>query len=213
MYQALEQKLCLLQSQINDLPDGRLICSHHGRYCKWYQSNGHDRTYISKKNRHLAEQLALKKYLSLQIDILQKEKRAIQFYLDHHCSYTDKAEQFLASNPEYQNLLSVYFHSDSQELNHWARNAYQSNPAHPEQLIHKSVSGHLVRSKSEALIDMLLYTNKIPFRYESELHLSGTLFFPDFTIRHPKTGQFFYWEHFGLMDFAFFVYPVGHFFP
>ena len=24
--------------------------------------------------------------------------------------------------------------------------------------------------------------------------------YPDFTIRHPKTGQFYYWEHFGLMD-------------
>ena len=23
---------------------------------------------------------------------------------------------------------------------------------------------------------------------------------PDFTIRHPKTGEFYYWEHFGLMD-------------
>ena len=26
--------------------------------------------------------------------------------------------------------------------------------------------------------------------------------YPDFTIRHPKTGEFYYWEHFGLMDVA-----------
>ena len=25
-------------------------------------------------------------------------------------------------------------------------------------------------------------------------------FYPDFTIRHPKTGEIIYWEHFGLMD-------------
>jgi hypothetical protein len=24
--------------------------------------------------------------------------------------------------------------------------------------------------------------------------------YPDFTTRHPKTGQVYYWEHFGLMD-------------
>lgn len=201
-YHALEQKLSLLQSQLEDLPEGKLICSHNGPYSKWYRSNGQNKTYISKKNRCLAEQLALKKFLSLQIQAIQKEKRAIQFYLDHHCSFPDQAERFLACNSEYRKLLSTYFHSDSQQLDHWSKESYQNNPAHPEQLIHKSASGHLVRSKSEALIDMLLYTNRIPFRYESALQISGTLFFPDFTIRHPKTGQLFYWEHFGLMDLA-----------
>jgi len=24
--------------------------------------------------------------------------------------------------------------------------------------------------------------------------------YPDFTIRHPRTGEFFWWEHFGMMD-------------
>lgn len=24
--------------------------------------------------------------------------------------------------------------------------------------------------------------------------------YPDFMIRHPKTGEIFYWEHFGLLD-------------
>ena len=27
-----------------------------------------------------------------------------------------------------------------------------------------------------------------------------TTLFPDFTIRHPKSGEFYYWEHFGLID-------------
>lgn len=26
------------------------------------------------------------------------------------------------------------------------------------------------------------------------------MIYPDFTIRHPVTGQAFYWEHFGMMD-------------
>lgn len=47
---------------------------------------------------------------------------------------------------------------------------------------------------------MLLYTNKIPFRYECALHLGETVIYPDFTIRHPQTGETFYWEHFGLMN-------------
>lgn len=47
---------------------------------------------------------------------------------------------------------------------------------------------------------MLLYINQIPFRYECSLTLGETTLFPDFTIRHPQTGDIYYWEHFGLMD-------------
>lgn len=86
-------------------------------------------------------------------------------------------------------------------LRHHRQNApYDSNPKYPEQLTLKTSSGHFVRSKSEALIDMALFTHRIPFRYECALILGNDTFYPDFTIRHPKTGKTYYWEHFGLMD-------------
>ena len=47
---------------------------------------------------------------------------------------------------------------------------------------------------------MFLYKYKIPFRYECILQLDDIFIFPDFTIRHPETGEVFYWEHFGLME-------------
>ena len=86
------------------------------------------------------------------------------------------------------------------EATKWANEPYPRNPLYPEQLIHKTSSGHMVRSKSEAMIDMYLHINKIPFRYECELTLGEYTFYPDFTIRHPKTNEIFYWEHFGMMD-------------
>ena len=42
--------------------------------------------------------------------------------------------------------------------------------------------------------------NKIPFHYEEKLILDGIMLYPDFVMRHPFTGQYFYWEHFGMMD-------------
>lgn len=45
-----------------------------------------------------------------------------------------------------------------------------------------------------------LHMNKIPYRYEAALKLGNIMYYPDFTIRHPKTGEIFYWEHFGMMD-------------
>ena len=50
------------------------------------------------------------------------------------------------------------------------------------------------------MIDLILSTNQIPFRYESALDLGGIVIYPDFTVRHPQTGETFYWEHFGMMD-------------
>ncbi len=80
------------------------------------------------------------------------------------------------------------------------RPPYDQNPLFPEQRIHKCASGHLVRSKSEAIIDMVLYTNQVPFRYECALTLGKTVIYPDFTIRDPSSGKTYYWEHFGMMD-------------
>ena len=38
------------------------------------------------------------------------------------------------------------------------------------------------------------------FRYECALQLDQIIIYPDFTIKHPRTSELFYWEHFGLMD-------------
>ena len=195
----LDKQISQLQEQLQKFPNGKLICSRNGNRYKWYQSNGHQISYIRKKDHSLAEQLAIKKYLSYTLEDLISEKRAIQFYLAHHRTDVKKVESLL-SHPEFKRLLFPYFTPLSQELSEWMYATYPKNSKYPEQLIHKSSSGNLVRSKSEAMIDMLLHTNNLPFRYESLLQLDEITIFPDFTIRHPKTGEFFYWEHFGMMD-------------
>ena len=102
--------------------------------------------------------------------------------------------------PNIKELIKPYFTPLSEDLYEWMNSAYETNLNYPEHLVHKSTSGHLLRSKTEAIIDMFLYQNQIPFRYECALHLGETTLFPDFTIRHPKSGDLYYWEHFGLMD-------------
>ena len=130
---------------------------------------------------------------------MENEKRATEFYL-RHSRLPGKAERLLTEESEFKNLLSPYFQSISEELSNWKTEEYEHNTMYPEQLVHTSGSGNKVRSKSEFMIDMYLYTNMIPFRYECPLRFGETTIYPDFTIRHPKTGEFYYWEHFGLMD-------------
>lgn len=196
----IETKIANLQSQIPQLPEGKLISTRSGKYSKWVISDGHKQTYLPKDQRPLAEKLAFKKYLLLQLDNLLHEKRAIDFYLKHHDLNAYQKEQSFINSQEYKELLSANFTPLSQELDNWMHAAYEKNNQYPEKLFHKTLSGNRVRSKSESWIASTLYKNKIPFRYECRLQLGDSFVYPDFTIRHPITGELFYWEHFGMMD-------------
>lgn len=120
----------------------------------------------------------------------------------HNPLYIPKNNRQLAEQLAKKKYLSMKQNELIQERD--AINLYlkhhNSNNVLAEQLNQPTISGHLVRSKSEALIDTILYKNKIPFRYEAGLSLGDTTFYPDFTIRHPLTGEIYYWEHFGMMD-------------
>ena len=195
----LTQKISDIQQQLKQLPHGKLIISHNGENIKWYSSDGHSKKYIPKSDRALAEQLALRKYLTSLLEELLQEKKAINFY-DRHRPKAIKSSLLLQdASLGYSELLASYFQL-SPSHTAWMQETYDRNSKNPENLIYKAVNGISVRSKSEAIIAMLLYTNKIPFRYECALNLGDIIFYPDFTILHPKTEQLYYWEHFGLMD-------------
>jgi hypothetical protein len=196
----LDVQIEKIKKKIEQLPEGKLLRGKNGKYQQWFRSDGHTRRYISKKNRDLIEKLAIKKYLSYQLEDCEKEKRAIEFYLKHHREDTGKAEQFLIEKSEYGELLDPYFKIKSKELQEWMQEPFEQNPNYHENLILKTISGNQVRSKSEVIIDTLLFINKIPFRYECALKIGRKTYYPDFTIRHPKTGKVYYWEHFGKMD-------------
>ena len=198
-YHFIQEEIQSLQKQIAKLPEGKLICSHGKNCFKWHKSDGHTKTSIPKKDREVAEKLAIKKYLTLELEALKQEQTAIEFYLRHHSQDSGKAEELLREHAGYRELLEPYFKSESWRLAEWANEGYDKNLSHLEHLIHKTSAGILVRSKSEAMIVHALYTNQIPFRYEYALPLASTTIYPDFTIRHSRTGETFYWEHFGMM--------------
>ena len=147
-----------------------------------------------------AEQLAQKKYLMVKLDDLLQEKFALDAYLQIRKSTEKNPEADITPDSEYARLLDSYLKAPTQDLKQWANETYEQNQHYPEHLVHKASSGIMVRSKSEAMIERFLYTNRIPFRYECALHLESMTYYPDFTILHPETKETYYWEHFGRMD-------------
>lgn len=195
----LQKQISSLKQQLAEYPEGHLICTRNGKYLKNIHVLDGTKHHIPKKDIDFARKLAEKKYFSALLEDLIHEEKAVDSFLKHYSSYTPKAEQ-LINNPSYQKLIFSSIKPTSQELAEWASAKFEANPSHPENLRHPCSSGHIVRSKSEVLIDQTLFTHQLPFRYESPLKLNDLVLYPDFTIRHPETGDFIYWEHFGLMD-------------
>ena len=196
----MAEQIRVLEAKLATFPEGNLICTRNGNRFKWYQSINHSPVYLPKKERKLAEQLAAKKYISFLLEDLRSEQKALESYLRKHDLDVGQSARQLLDMPGYRELLTLPVPSQNQELLDWVNVPYEHNSKYPEQLTHRTLSGHKVRSKSEAMIDMALSMNHIPFRYECALYLGDTTVYPDFTIKHPKSEKIYYWEHFGLMD-------------
>ena len=201
------------ESIVKNLPDGKLNCTHNGRYIKWFLSDGNNISYIHKKDRQLASKLALKKFLLSRIE---DNKRLLSTY--KQCNSTNIQSELLLKDNDFRKLLTDYpenskhiycnrdlfrdFHNEQFQpvIDSWLSEEYNHNEAYPQALKHPCPSGNVVRSKSEAMIDLLLNQYGIPYRYECELKLDNISFYPDFTLFNPVSGQLVYWEHFGMMD-------------
>lgn len=191
----LERISCLEKN----FPQGELICTKNNERYKWLVKDKKGTSYLPKSKREFAEALAMKKYYDYKKKELRKSLSACEAYLKKMKSEEEKSEQLLF-HPEYGKLLEKNFMPLNEELRNWQNAEYEICNKHEENLKIKGTQGKLLRSKSEAIIDMMLYKNRIPFRYEDRLVLDGITLYPDFVIRHPVSGEFFYWEHFGMMD-------------
>jgi ATP-dependent exoDNAse (exonuclease V) alpha subunit len=67
-------------------------------------------------------------------------------------------------------------------------------------LIHRTINGEAVRSKSEVIIANLLHHHNLEYLYEQPLKIDDITKYPDFTIENSEGGIPYYWEHCGLLN-------------
>lgn len=170
----------------------------NGPWDKWYQNINGQEQYIPKSNQLHAARLAYKRYLLAENEDIMQALRAVEAYLENYPTKRKTTE--LLEQRGYKELLQTFLQPEDENLRRWTYAQFEQNPYNPEKKIHHIFPGLSVRSKSEELIATQLHVNRIPFRYECALRLGRRTVYPDFTIRHPKTGETFYWEHLGLMD-------------
>ncbi len=197
----LKTRIKETQQALSCLPEGVLHTSHQGNqyYYRHKLTDGTIR-YIPKKDLSLACDLAYRKYLELQLEELQERLRAMLSFQHATEHSRGKAVQYLEDNEGAGRLLRERLTIENAPLSEWASRPPCISAPYQERCIFTCRSGHTVRSKSEVMIDNALYTARIPFRYEDPLTLGNQVLHPDFTIRHPVSGAYILWEHFGLMD-------------
>lgn len=193
----LRREMNFIVSHFGPFPAGKLICTKNSHYNKYYQSDGHNRMYISNDKIDLAILLAAKEYYDRLETKYNHIQKMIAYYERHIEKDQASIDALFAQDSGYRPLLESV--SDTQDFSGWAREDYLSNPYRPENKKFRTQTGVYVRSKSEKIIADTLTAYQIPYRYEAALYLDYTIY-PDFTIRNPETGDIYYYEHFGMVD-------------
>lgn len=146
-------KICSLEKKF---PKGELRCAKNESRYKWFVKNQEETIYLSKKEKDLAEKLAVKKYYSYKKQELETALSVCCAFLQKLQPVEGKTEQLLY-HPEYRRLLEKYFVPMNEKLKEWQNTPYERCNKHEEALNIKETQGKMLRSKSEAIIDMLLY--------------------------------------------------------
>lgn len=136
-------------------PKGELRCAKNESRYKWFVKNQEETIYLSKKEKDLAEKLAVK-VLFIQKTRIGNCAFRMLCISAKIATGRRKTEQLLY-HPEYRRLLEKYFVPMNEKLKEWQNTPYERCNKHEEALNIKETQGKMLRSKSEAIIDMLLY--------------------------------------------------------
>ena len=161
---------------------------------------GGKRVFFNQSDEDLVRKLILKKYLKKKKEELIHLKAVLKKTVSFESNYLGLAEKYLEDNPVRAQMLADEFAVEDYSLRKWADVPDRCEAPFQEYRTVNTVVGIKVRSKSESMIVSTCYENRIPFRYEEPLRLGSKIYYPDFTIRDPKTGEFYWYEHFGKMD-------------
>ncbi len=99
----------------------------------------------------------------------------------------------------YRQMPLDSFHLSETDFSGWGISSYERNLKYPENLVHRTLKGDFVRSKSEAIISNLLFTKEIEYRYEELITIHGKSISPDFRIAVKSENRIKLLEHFGMI--------------
>lgn len=197
-------------------PEGRLTVrfkSGHPTYgIKDYRNK--TEKYINVQNKQLLAEMQEKEYCIALKKAAEEEYKQIEKVLSILDKTPDLNSVFYNIPDDRRSQIKPYESSEAEEVRKiiekdrkfW-KVAYSGNKKDiNSNTNYVTLNGERVRSKSELIIADRLKVAGIPYYYEGH-HLlideetdAWDVWYPDFHVLNSKTGQLFFWEHFGMMD-------------
>ena len=195
----LEKKSDELSEELGVLPAGELhIIRRNGKeyYCERLPKAG------NRKKEHRmgitgdddkTRALVRKKYVKSAIPVINENRKVLEKAIDKYEPYDENSvmNDFVAKHP---GLAGYIYPEDSGS---WSEDYEKQQSFYADDLTSVAGDGTLMRSRGEVIIAEKLRQYSIPYRYEAPIGIPDIPYIPDFTIRRPKDGRLFYWEHFG----------------
>ena len=203
----LEQELQYQQNlkqvylgKMNGLPEGNLsIADVHGHTYYYNRVNG-KRIYLGnqEKNQTIA-QMKAHKLLSTCVQHIDSNEKLFRHVIE---KYRDVHPELVRSSlgKAYQDAEIDVQPGGMSNYEDWGYQEYQRSTKYPEGLVHRTLKGDYVRSKSEVVIANTIHMKNLQYRSEELTQVGKHIFAPDFKILIPRTGRTKILEHFGMMD-------------
>lgn len=190
------------EQELSMAPKGNLRICNRGGKPQYYERNDpkdYNGVYIREKDISKAQALAQKDYNKKILHASEKELKAIQNYLAGYPEVNPE-QVYEKLHTARQKLVCPIRETDEQYVRQWEEVVYQGKDFYENTPEYYTEKGERVRSKSEIIIANLLSKQKIPYRYEYPIHLSGWgKVYPDFTLLNIRERKEIYWEHLGRM--------------
>lgn len=140
------------------------------------------------------------KYIQMHHYLKEVDKR-----IENNCRHMEKfLKHYKSIEPEDVNadLPRAYRLVEGEEYKLYQPRrelSYEKSCKHPEHLIHRTLKGELVRSKSELIIANMLFSKGIQYRYEEVIEVGDEIIAPDFRIYVERDERFKILEHCGMI--------------
>jgi len=155
--------------------------------------------YIRKNEESILKLYAEKLYLSKLQKVLSEELRALNMFKNAYYPVL-KYDVYDGLPEQIKECVTPLFESTANKIDTWYGNHYQKNSFPIDEYNRYTTrSGEYVRSRAECITADIIDELNLKYHYEEALKLDNNLVFPDFTIAHPRTGELYYMELFGMM--------------
>ncbi len=138
---------------------------------------------INGKSRYISKELLYTAFSRQKERLIVLSDLAIQDLFQYSNDWHSDTKRRFTDLFELPNIIEV--------------ESYKQKRYFEEKLIHKTIRGEMVRSKSEVIVANILDKMNLEYSYEEPLNINSQTYLPDFTLRYQ--GKIVYIEHLGML--------------